>query len=313
VLFRSVCDRWADGSGRLALIVDGGDAPARHYTFDQLKHWSDRLALALRARGVARGDRVGILLPQSLETALAHLAAYKLGAVAVPLFTLFGTDALHYRLENSGARALIAHTEGLAKISALRASLPELGCVLNIDADEGDDAFWGAIETQDGTGFVPEDTAAEDPAIIIYTSGTTGKPNGALHAHRVLLGHLPGVEMSHNFFPDRATLIWTPADWAWIGGLLDVLMPAWHHGVAVLACRFAKFDAAGAWQLMARHQVSHTFLPPTALKMLRTLQSPEQHGRLALVSVASGGESLGPQLLDWGRQTLGVTINEFYG
>ncbi|WP_368641238.1 acyl-CoA synthetase [Castellaniella ginsengisoli] len=308
-----VCDRWADGSGRLALIVDGEDAPAKHYTFDQLKLWSDRLALALRARGIARGDRVGILLPQSLETALAHLAAYKLGAIAVPLFTLFGTEALQYRLSNSGARALITQAEGLDKIAQIRPGLPDLGCVLDIDAQAGEASFWSAIESQEGQRFIPEDTAADDPALIIYTSGTTGKPKGALHAHRALLGHLPGVEISHNFFPDRATLMWTPADWAWIGGLLDVLMPSWHHGVAVLARRFAKFDAAVAWQLMARHRVSHTFLPPTALKMLRTLQDPGRCGRLSLVSVASGGESLGPQLIEWGRKALGVTINEFYG
>ncbi|WP_298017419.1 acyl-CoA synthetase [uncultured Castellaniella sp.] len=309
-----VCDRWADGSGRLALIVDRGDSPPDRYTFDQLKRWSDELALALRARGVEPGDRVGILLPQSLETALSHLAVYKLGAIAVPLFTLFGTDALQYRLGNSGARALVTHTEGMGKIAAIRDALPELRCVLNIDAARQDEnAFWGAIESQQGNVLTPHDTLADDPAVIIYTSGTTGKPKGALHAHRMLLGHLPGVEISHNFFPDRARLMWTPADWAWIGGLMDVLMPSWHHGVAVLAHRFGKFDAEQAWRLMARHQVSHTFLPPTALKMLRALDAPERYGALRLVSVASGGETLGAQLIDWGRKTLGVTINEFYG
>lgn len=315
-----VCDRWADGSGRLALIVDGGDATPRHYTFDQLKLWSDHLALALHAQGVCRGDRVGILLPQTLETALAHLAAYKLGAVAVPLFTLFGTDALQYRLDNSGARALITHSEGCRKIATIRSSLPRLHCILDIDAPangqpaaDGALSFWGEIGAWQDRTFTATDTAAEDPAVIIYTSGTTGKPKGALHAHRVLLGHLPGVEISHNFFPRGASLMWTPADWAWIGGLLDVLLPSWHHGVAVLARRFAKFDAAQAWQLMSRHQVTHTFLPPTALKLLRALDKPEQYGKLHLVSVASGGETLGTQLIDWGRRVLGVTINEFYG
>jgi acetyl-CoA synthetase len=309
-----VCDRWADGSDRPALLVDRGEAPPERYSFDQLKRWSDQLALALRARGVGPGDRVGILLPQALETALSHLAVYKLGAIAVPLFTLFGTDALQYRLGNSGARALVTHAEGMAKISSIREALPQLGCVLNIDGGpQGGDSFWQAVEAQQGVPFTPRDTAADDPAVIIYTSGTTGKPKGALHAHRVLLGHLPGVEISHNFFPDRASLMWTPADWAWIGGLMDVLMPTWHHGVAVLAHRFGKFDARQAWQLMARHQVSHTFLPPTALKMLRTLDSPQQYGKLRLASVASGGETLGAELIEWGRRTLGVTINEFYG
>lgn len=309
-----VCDRWADGNDRLALVVDRGEAPPRHYSFDQLKVLSDQLALALRARGIQRGDRVGILLPQSLETALAHLAVYKLGAIAVPLFTLFGTDALQFRLENSGARALITHAHGLRRLAAIQAALPALRCTLNINAP-ADDArsFWQAVEQQKDQSFTAENTAADDPALIIYTSGTTGKPKGALHAHRVLLGHLPGVEISHNFFPHKATLMWTPADWAWIGGLLDVLMPAWHHGVAVLCCRFAKFEAVPAWQLMAKYQVSHAFLPPTALKMLRTLDNPQQYGKLHLASLASGGETLGAQLIDWGRDTLSLTINEFYG
>ena len=161
--------------------------------------------------------------------------------------------------------------------------------------------------------FEPVDTAAEDPAVIIYTSGTTGKPKGVLHAHRVLLGHLPGVEMSHGSFPQEGDLIWTPADWAWIGGLLDVLLPAWHHGVPVLARRFAKFDAEAGFDLMSRHRVTCTFLPPTALRMLRLVPSPRSRWPLALRSVASGGEPLGKELLDWGRRELGLTLHEFYG
>lgn len=310
------CDKWADGSGRLALIIENGDGNAQRCTFDQLKTWSDRFGLALRAWGVGQGDRVGILLPQSLEAAIAHLATYKLGAIAVPLFTLFGTEALQYRLENSGARALVTNAESLDKITSIRDSLPELASVFNIDDDgpsiAGLHSFWQSLQDHDGP-FEAVDTLAEDPALIIYTSGTTGKPKGALHAHRVLLGHLPGVEISHNFFPERAKLMWTPADWAWIGGLLDVLMPSLHHGVPVLACRLPKFDAAIALKLMARHGVTHTFLPPTALKLLRAAGDPSPHGPFALVSVASGGETLGRELIDWGRQNLGVTINEFYG
>lgn len=140
------------------------------------------------------------------------------------------------------------------------------------------------------------------------------RPKGALHAHRVLLGHLPGVEMSQNLFPARARLFWTPADWAWIGGLLDVLLPSLHHGVPVLARRFEKFDGAAAFELLARHGVTHTFLPPTALKLMRAaVTQPRGHYALALESVASGGESLGAELVAWGRDAFGVTINEFYG
>jgi acetyl-CoA synthetase len=161
--------------------------------------------------------------------------------------------------------------------------------------------------------FEPARTRADDPALIIYTSGTTGKPKGALHAHRSLLGHLPGVEMSHDLLPHPGDLMWTPADWAWIGGLMDVLMPAWHHGLPVLAHRFEKFDPEAACAMMAQHGVRNAFIPPTALKMMRTVADPGPRWNVRLRSLGSGGESLGPELLDWGRETFGVTINEFYG
>jgi acetyl-CoA synthetase len=328
------CDKWADGSGRIALICETADQRTTRYTFDELKQWSDCFADALQRDGVQRVDRVSIFLSQSVETALAHLAVYKCGAIAVPLFALFGPDALQYRLADSGAVALVTDRAGLRKIAPLVATLPELRTLYDVDARSQTEvgrpageasaaaaahsasaltrAFWPALRASSAAPFEPVATHADDPAVIIYTSGTTGKPKGALHAHRVLLGHLPGVEMPQAFFPERATLIWTPADWAWIGGLFDVLLPAWHHGVAVLARRFEKFDGAAAFDLMRRHAVTHAFLPPTALKIMRAVEHPERWS-LALRAVASGGESLGAELLEWGRRAFGVTINEFYG
>jgi acetyl-CoA synthetase len=309
------CDKWADGSGRLALICEKSPAEQSRYTFDDLKKLSNQFAQALVSQGIQKGDRVGIFLPQALETAVAHIAIYKMGAIAVPLFTLFGTEALQFRLADSGASALITHGEGRQKLAEVRNALPALATLFDIDAEQSQAdslSFWQELERH-GADYAPVRTRADDPAVIIYTSGTTGKPKGALHAHRVLLGHLPGVEISHNFFPRQARLMWTPADWAWIGGLLDVLLPSLHHGVPVLARRFAKFDASIAYDLMSRHGVTHTFLPPTALKMLRGIDNPGARWPLALVSVASGGESLGLELIEWGKRNLGLTINEFYG
>jgi acetyl-CoA synthetase len=312
------CDKWADGTNRLALVYEQRDGTVTRYSFDELKALSNQLAHSFARHGVARGERVGIFLPQAPETALAHLAAYKLGAIAVPLFALFGVEALQYRLSNSGAVALVTDATGLRKIEQIRDSLPELKTIYCIDGDEqaleaaGVLPFWSSLEHEVRM-LEPVDTLADDPAVIIYTSGTTGKPKGALHAHRVLLGHLPGVEMPQAFFPDQARLMWTPADWAWIGGLLDVLLPSWHHGVPVLARRFEKFDPESAFDLMARHRVTHAFLPPTALKMLRTVERPRERHALSLIAVSSGGESLGEELIEWGRAALGVTLNEFYG
>lgn len=307
-----VCDKWADDPARTALIHlrEGG---AERYSFRDLKRLSNALANALTAHGIGRGDRIGILLPQAPETAVAHIATYKLGAIAVPLFTLFGSEALEYRLSDSGAKVLITDTGGLSKLADIRERLPDLELVLSIDgADDGALSFQGEIEKARDS-FQPVDTAADDPALIIYTSGTTGPPKGALHAHRVLLGHLPGVEFPHEFFPQAGDLFWTPADWAWIGGLIDVLLPSLHHGVPVLAHRFAKFDPEAAFRLMAEFGVRNAFMPPTALKMMRRAAPSGTRSKLTLRSIGSGGESLGTELLDWGRETFGLTVNEFYG
>jgi acetyl-CoA synthetase len=159
--------------------------------------------------------------------------------------------------------------------------------------------------------FAPADTGPDDPAMMIYTSGTTGPPKGALHGHRVLLGHMPGVELPHDFMPQPGDRMWTPADWAWAGGLLDVLLPALSLGVPVVAKKFEKFDPEEAFALMAAAEIRNAFIPPTALRMLRSAGKPKQ--KLSLRTLGSGGESLGIETYEWGRSALGLTINEFYG
>ena len=306
----------AGHGSRPALIYELESGAIERFSFRDIARKSNQLANLLVAHDVGPGDRIAILLPQRPETAISHIAIYKAGMIAVPLFTLFGPDALEFRLADSGARALITDTTSLERIAPIRARLPQLACLFVIDG-AGSEAgssvdFRRAMEAASDR-FTPVDTLAEDPAIIIYTSGTTGQPKGALHAQRVLLGHLPGVEMPHDFFPQPGDHFWTPADWAWIGGLFDVLLPAWHHGVPVLAYRFRKFDPEEAFSLMARHGVRNVFLPPTALKLMRQIPQPRQRFPFALRTVGSGGETLGPELLDWGREHLGVTVNEFYG
>lgn len=308
----AACDRHADGSGRLALIYVDEDGGTRRLSFDEISDLSKRFANVLKADGLVRGDRVAVFLSQSVELPIAHLAAFRSGLISVPLFTLFGEDALEFRLSNSGAKAIVTDAGGWEKLSKIRERLPHLQDIYVIDGalHAGAKSFWQAIEDA-SENFETAQTSPDDPAIIIYTSGTTGNPKGALHAHRVLLGHLPNVEMAHDFFPKPGDLMWTPADWAWIGGLFDALFPAWYHGVAMLGYRAKKFEPQAAMQLMADHGVRNVFLPPTALKLMR--QADVRHDGVKLRSIFSGGESLGAELIDWVHTTFGVNVHEIYG
>jgi acetyl-CoA synthetase len=302
------CDRWAaQDPNRLAILHIHGDGRENNVTYGWLRDTSNRLANVLRAQGVRRGDRVAIFLPQAPEVAAAHFAIYKLAAIALPIAILFGPDALAYRLQNSGAKAILTSAQGMAKLEQVRDQVPDLACIIATDGN------LDALLSKASSNFTPEDTSADDPAMMIYTSGTTGQPKGALHGHRVLLGHLPGAELPHYPFPSKGDRFWTPADWAWAGGLLDVLLPSLHHGIPVVARRFDKFDPDEAFALMASAKVRNTFIPPTALRMMRAVPSPRGRYDIKLRSMGSGGEALGVEALDWGRDAFGVTINEFYG
>lgn len=308
------CERWAARAPDRPAILDASGGGLVTTTYGALKARSDALAAALAARGLRRGDRVAILLPQCEQTVSAHLAAYKLGCVALPLAALFGVDALEYRLRDAGARALVTDAAGLAKARALRAGLPELELLVSVDGAQGEALGFDALIAGASLADLPEwRPGAEDPALMIYTSGTTGPAKGALHAHRVLAGHVPGVQLPHDFFPQPGDLMWTPADWAWAGGLLNALLPALMFGVPVVAHRAPRFEAEQAFALMERMQIRNAFIPPTALRMLRAVERPAQRYRLSLRTLASGGESLGAETWRWGREALGLSINEFYG
>jgi len=285
-----------DFPDRPALIEPEG----RRVSFRQAHELAARLASVLRER-LAPGERVGILLGQRLETALIHHAIYRAGLVAVPIAPVLGSEAIRYRLEHARARLLVADPQLL---EARPGAAPEGLSLLPADR---------LLPLAEAARPLPiQPTAAEDPAILLYTSGTTGPPKGALLPHRVLLGHLPGFYLYSNFpEPGRPKVYWSPAEWAWAGGLLDVLLPAWHYGFTVIAHRKPRFDPEEALWLMRRFRVSHSFLFPTALKRLRAL------GRLSrpltLESVHAGGEPLAEALIEWSRENLGQPVNEFYG
>lgn len=286
-----VCDAWAESEPSRTALIDVTSGARCDVSYRALRQMADGLAHRLSAT-VKTGDRVGVLRSQSIWTAAAHIAIWKLGAISIPLFKLFARDALEVRLTDASARLVICDDASAGQVQEL-----------------GFETLVPEVETLSGQRFQTRDTSSEDPAVLIYTSGTTGSPKGALHAHRVLTGHLPGVEMSHDMLGQSGDVLWTPADWAWIGGLFDVLMPGLALGVPVVASRSEKFSVAACKTVVQQAGVRNVFFPPTALRMLKAERADIQ----GLRSVASGGEPLGPEMLAWGQQAFGLSINEFYG
>ncbi|MDP6406462.1 MAG: AMP-binding protein [Alphaproteobacteria bacterium] len=308
----AICDRHAEATPEApAMIFETQDGQVTAYSFSQLRRLANQAANMFAGHGVAPGDRVAILLGQTPETAIAHLGCFKMAALSIPMFTLFGEDALEYRLQNSGARALVTDRENYPKVAAIRERCPDLEKVFLVDGQEhGAHDFWAELARASDQAETAA-TAADDAAFISYTSGTTGAPKGALHAHRTMIGHMTGFEMLFDFYGFDGDLMWSPADWAWLAGLMDCLFPAWWHGKPVLAFRTkGAFDPEKAFHMMAKHRVRNTLLVPTMLKLMRQVPEPPA---VDLRSMFTGGEAVGSEILDWGKRCFGITVNEGYG
>lgn len=308
-----VCDQWADDPGRVALIYEDADKKVHTYTFGDVRGYANQFANTLLAKGLRRGDRVMLLLAQDPECAIAHVACFKSGIVSSPTSVLFGPDAITYRLNDSGAKAVVTDGANFAKIQEIRDQCPNLEHVFVIDeSPPGADNFWTTIAGADDT-FVNVDTAADDVAWISYTSGTTGMPKGSVQPHRMLLGHMPSLEFIYDFFPQDNDVLWSPADWAWMAGLADILLPGWFHGCTVVATAMKGFEVEEAYRILDQHKVTLALLTPTMLKLMRQVPDPLARYELKLRAALSGGESVGKELLEWADRELNIKINEGFG
>ncbi|MDQ6620243.1 MAG: AMP-binding protein [Pseudomonadota bacterium] len=311
---QACCRRWSADRARFALYWEDESGERAAYTFWDLQREANRLSNALAARGIGRGDKVAIILPQRPETVIAHIAVYQLGAVTVPLSFLFGPEALEFRLDNSECRAALVDPQSLPNLAPIRDRLTRLEHVIGT---AGAEASFSVPFAQFIAGasprFTPAVTSADDPATLIYTSGTTGPPKGALMPHRCVIGNLPGFVCSHNGYPQPGDLFWSPADWAWTGGLMDALLPTLYFGQPILGYR-GRFEPERAFELLERYQVRNTFLFPTALKlMMKAFPRPRDRFDIDLRTIMSAGESVGTTVFEWARSALNVTINEMFG
>ncbi|HEY8051155.1 MAG TPA: AMP-binding protein [Ramlibacter sp.] len=316
------CARWArraDADARIAIRAHGAHPDWSTLTFAELQLTANALSNLLAAHGVQRGDRVAIVMPQRFETAIAYMAVFQMGAVAMPLSILFGPDALEYRLRNSDAVVAICDENSFAAVQEVRAACPALRKVFGVGKiAEQADVHYARMTSRQSSEFTAVQTTCDEGAVLIYTSGTTGPPKGALIPHRALIGNLPGFVCSQNWFGFEAegesqAVFWSPADWAWTGGLMDALLPSLYFGRPIVAYN-GRFSPELAFTLMQEHGVTHSFLFPTALKaMMKAYPEPRKQFSVKLQGVMSAGEAVGDAVFDYCRDQLGVTVNEMFG
>ena len=320
------CGQWAahkTTAQRWAVLEHvAGQGLGRSWTFAQLQRDANRLSRLLKAQGVRRGDRVAIVMPQRFETAVAYMAVLQMGAVAMPLSMLFGPEALSFRIQDSQTKVALCDESTVQALQLARQDCPELQTLIGVGAAGAQsDLDYAKASAKLTATFQPIQTLAEDPAVLIYTSGTTGNPKGALIPHRALIGNLTGFVCSQNWFgfdPDRPdsvseAVFWSPADWAWTGGLMDALLPSLYFGRPIVAFN-GRFSPETAFEILQSHQVTHTFLFPTALKaMMKAVPVVPGRYRIRLQAMMSAGEAVGDAVFDYCQQQLGVTVNEMFG
>ena len=302
-----------DRADHTALIHEHRNGTLEKYTFRELDDLACRFAVFLAELGVQRGEPVAIHTSQSPQTAIAHMAIYKLGAVALTLSHLYGPDAVAYVINDSRVKVIVTKSEFWSKIRQRCKALNILEhCIVHGETEADEISFDDALK-HSAEGFEPALTATEEPGLLMYTSGSTGMPKGLLHAHRIIHAYLPTLTLIYELeldYPDA--VFWSPADWAWVGGLLDLVLPAWQHGQTVISTH-QRFSAKWAFEFMEKHGVTHSFMTPTALKRLAEIKQPRKQWNLSMRVVCTGGESLPGEVMRWAEDEFGIVCNEFYG
>ncbi len=309
-----VCDRQtmagADGH-RTALVVEGTDGSVERYTFHVLRLLSNRLANVLTAAGVGDGDPVLIGLPASVEAAIAVLAVTKMGAIAVPVPAGLGAEPVGWRLADCGAKAAVTTPDMAAAIVAAGRSIPHPPALVLAagEAPTGSRDLWAILE-QASDAFAPAVTAPDHPAFLFYPPLASARTPGVLHAHRAVPGNLPAMEFALDFFAQSGDVLWSAYDWMSLEGLLWGILPAWHHGVPVIAYP-GGFDPEHALGLMARHGVRAALLPPHEMAELAAVAGNRPHHMPR--ALATGPLPLDEAASAAVERCFGVTANQIWG
>ena len=307
-------DRHAAGpdAGMVAFRWIARDGTTTESTYADLAERTNRFANVLRALDVDKGDRVFTLLGRVPELYIAALGALKNVSVVSPLFSVFGPDPIHQRLLRGDGRVLVT-TAALyhRKVAPIRDALPGLEHVLIVGGGAGEDCsidFDSMMAQASPVSSVPP-TDPEDMALLHFTSGTTGTPKGAVHVHGAVVAHHATAAVAFGLRPGE--VYWCTADPGWVTGMsYGIIAPLTHRVTSIVDD--ADFDAERWYRTLEEHRVQVWYTAPTALRMLMRggTEIARAHDLTRLRLVASVGEALSADTVEWGRVALGTPVHD---
>ncbi|QCS45043.1 acyl-CoA synthetase [Natrinema versiforme] len=308
-----VCDRHAENKEKVALYQVGTDGELTTMTFWELADRTDRFANVLEGLGIERGDRVFSYMPRIPEHYVALVGTLKRGAVFGGINERFGPDGIAYRLDDCDAKAIVTTAANRETVADALEDAPSVEHVIVV-SDDGTgirrgDASYRSEMANASREYEPADTGGEDDALLYYTSGTTGLAKGVLHRHR----WVAGVAATQKYAVDlrEGDCYWSTADLGWLTGPINTL-GAWFWGTALFTYE-GEFETEAWAELLDTYPVTVLFSVPTAYRMLREHESVLEGVSLDLRHALSIGEPLSAGVVEWGEETLGVTIHDTYG
>lgn len=303
-----LCDQYAPD--RLAYRIIDGDLNARDLTYGELRTESERFAAGLRTLGISEGDRVATLMGKSREYLISLIAIWRIGAVHVPLFTAFAPPAIASRLYGSNAKVVICDASQLAKLAAGDAfpSAPTWKVISTGESPSGVSLFQDLLIDEE---FPPPAAklGGNAPIIHIYTSGTTGAPKGVVVPTRALAAFRAYAEFGYDLRPDD--VFWCAADPGWAYGLYFGVLSTFTTGVRSILLA-SGFSAELTLAVLERERVTNFTAAPTVYRSLR-ISGILPTSCPSLRCASSAGEPLTPEVNEWTRTALGLTVYDHYG
>ena len=301
------CDKWALDEERIAVYWENEKGETASYTYLELSQYSNQLAHVFKELGLGKGDRISGLLGKEIELVLTVLAAWKIGAIYVPMFTAFGPKAIDYRLRDSGCSMVITNKEQAQKIRNKDIQL----LLIDSNLAEGNTLpFWKSLLSSSSS-FQKEQTKIDDPAVIQYTSGSTGMPKGAVWSHKILVSSYPYVRFAMGL--KKKDIFFGGPDMGWAYGLMNCTFFPLSLGTSIVIYK-GKFDVQKVYRLLEKYHVTNVAYAPTAYRMMMSAGAPiiEQY-ELKVNHFSSAGEPLNAEVIRFFDKHMKRKVHDHYG